>query len=79
MAQAAQGLVGSPSLKVFQNHGNVALSDLGNGYGGGGLMVDGIILVVFSNPNDSLVFKGISYLRLTLEGMLSPIWSSTLV
>lgn len=42
-------------------------------------MVDGIILVVFSNPNDSLVFKGISYLRLTLEEMLSPIWSSTLV
>jgi len=28
MAQAAQGLVGSPSLKVFQNHGNVALRDV---------------------------------------------------
>ena len=72
-------VVGSLSLEVFQTHGDVALSDLGSGHGGGGLMVDGIILVVFSNPNDSLVFKGISYLRLTLEGMLSPIWSSTLV
>jgi len=32
----AQGVVGSPSLKVFQSHGDVALKDVGSGYGGVG-------------------------------------------
>jgi len=27
------GVVGSPSLEVFQNHGDVALRDVGSGHG----------------------------------------------
>ena len=30
-ARAAQGVVGSPSLEVFQNHRAVALQDVGRG------------------------------------------------
>jgi len=32
-------VVGSPSLEVFQNHGDVALRDVVSGHGGGGLTV----------------------------------------
>jgi len=28
------GVVGSPSLEVFQNHGDVAQRDVGSGFGG---------------------------------------------
>lgn len=31
---AAQGVLGSPSLRVFQNRGDVALRDTVSGYGG---------------------------------------------
>ena len=31
---AAQGVVGSPSLEVFENGGDVALRDVGSGHGG---------------------------------------------
>ena len=30
---AAQGVLGSPSLEVFQNHGDVALRDVVSGHG----------------------------------------------
>ena len=40
MMQAAQGVVGSPSLEVFKNHGDVALGDVVSGHGGGGLGSD---------------------------------------
>jgi len=39
LAQAAQGVAESPSLKVFKTHGGVALKDMVNDHGGGGLMV----------------------------------------
>jgi len=32
-------VVGSPSLEVFKNHGDVALRDMVSGHGGGGLMI----------------------------------------
>lgn len=32
-------VVESPSLEVFKNHGEVALRDMDNGYGGDGLMI----------------------------------------
>ena len=36
---AAQEVVGSPLLEVFQNRGDVALRNVGSGHGGGGLLV----------------------------------------
>lgn len=33
-AQGTQGLVGPPSMEVFQNHRDVALGDLLSGHGG---------------------------------------------
>ena len=32
--------MGSPSLEVSQSRGDVALSDVGSGHGGGGLMAE---------------------------------------
>ena len=34
---AALEVLGSPSLEVFQSHGDVALMEVGSGHGGGGL------------------------------------------
>ena len=53
MAELPREVGGSPSLGVFQNHGDVALRDVGSGYGGGGLGLDLGILGVFSILNDS--------------------------
>ena len=53
----AQGVVGSPSLEVFQNHGDVALRDVGSGHSGGGLGLGLVGLEVFSNWNDSAVVR----------------------
>ena len=47
MAQLPRDVVQSPSLEVFKNHGDVALRDVVNGHGGGGLGLG--ILEVFSN------------------------------
>ena len=44
------GVVGSPSLEVFQSHGDVALRDVGSGHGGGGLMVGPGDLGVLFHP-----------------------------
>jgi len=44
--------VGSPSLEVFQNGGDVALRDVGSGHGGGRLGLDLGILGVFSDLDD---------------------------
>jgi len=59
-------MVGSPSLQVFKERGDVALRDVVSGHGGLGL--DWIILEVFPNLDDSVtlylslpqaeVFKG---------------------
>jgi len=46
---------GSPSLEVFQSHGNVALRAVVSGHSGGGLRSDLRILVVFSSLNDSVI------------------------
>ena len=53
---AAQGVVGSPSLEVFQNCGDVALRDVVSGHGGDGLGLNWMILVVFASLNDSVIF-----------------------
>ena len=48
-------VVGSPSLEVFKNHGDVVLRDVVSGHGGNGLELDLVILDVFSNLNDSMI------------------------
>ena len=48
-------VVGSPSLKVFQNHGDVALRDVVSRHGGDGLELNLVTLVVFSNLNDFMI------------------------
>lgn len=35
LAKAAQGVVGSPPMEVFQNHGVVVVRDVGSGHGVG--------------------------------------------
>ena len=56
MAQLPRGVVGSPSLEVFQNHGDVALRDVVSGHGSGGLGLDLVDLkYIFSNLNDSIL------------------------
>ena len=55
MAQLPMEVVGSPSLEVLKNHGDMALRNVVSGHGGGGLEWDWIILDVFSNPNDSTI------------------------
>jgi len=54
---AAQGVVGSPPLEVSQSCGDVALRDIGSGRGGGELGLDWMILVVFSNHNNSMTYR----------------------
>ena len=48
-----RGWRGSPSLEVFQNHGDVALRYVGSGHSAGGLGVS----EGFSNLNDSMVLR----------------------
>jgi len=45
-------VVESPSLEVFENHGDVALRGMVSGHGGDGLGLDLVILEVFSNLDD---------------------------
>ena len=47
-------VVGSPSLEVFQNRGDVTLRDVVNGHGGGELGLNLSILEVFSSLNYSM-------------------------
>ena len=46
-------VVGSLSLEVFKECGDVALKDMVSGHGGDGLVLDRMILVVFLN--DSMI------------------------
>ena len=48
-------VVASPSLEVFQDHGDVALRDVVGGHAGDGLGLDLIISEAFSNLNDSMI------------------------
>ena len=48
-------VVGSPSLEVFQSHGDEALRDVVTGHGGGGLGLGMVIVVVFANLNASML------------------------
>jgi len=50
-------VVGSPSMEVFQNHGDVSQRDMVSGHGGDGLGLDLMILVVFSNLNVSMTLS----------------------
>ena len=54
---AAQGGVGSPSLEVFKEGGDVALRDVGSGHSGGGLGLDLGISELFSNIYDSVICR----------------------
>ena len=47
--------MGSLSLEVFKECGDVALRDVGRGHGGRGLGMDWMMLKVFSNFNDSMI------------------------
>ena len=47
-------MVESPSLEVFKNHEDMALRDMVNEHGGDGLVLDKMVLVVFSNFYDSM-------------------------
>ena len=49
-------VVESPSLEVFKNHGDVALRDVVSGHGGGGLELKLMILEIFHDLNDSMVW-----------------------
>ena len=51
-------VVGSPSLEVFKEGGDMALRHVGSGHGGGGVGLDLGILEVFSNLNDSVTVCG---------------------
>jgi len=57
---AAQGLVGSLSLEVFQNHGDVALRDVGSGHGDCAPGLDLGNLEVFSSLYDAKGHSGLS-------------------
>jgi len=48
-------VVESPSLEVLKSRVDVAVRDVGSGWGGGGLMVGWVILEVFSSLHDSII------------------------
>ena len=50
-----RGVVELPSLEVFQSCGDVALRDMVSEHGGGGLVLDLGIFVVFANHSDSMI------------------------
>ena len=52
MAQLSREVMESPSLEVFKSRGDVALRDV---VSGDGLDTDTMVLVVFSNLNDSVI------------------------
>ena len=56
-------LVGSPSLEVLKNRGDVALRDVVSGHGGNGLALDWMVLVIFSNLNDSMILIKFNKIR----------------
>ena len=47
--------MGSLSMKMLKNSGNVALRDVGSRHSGGGLGLGSVILEVFSNLNGSMI------------------------
>jgi len=53
-------VVESLSLKGFKNHGDVTLRDVVGEHGGDGLVLNKMVLVVFSNFNDSVILLHIS-------------------
>jgi len=53
--QMGRTQVGSLSLEVFKNCGDVALRDTVIGYGGNGLGLGLMFLEVFSNLNDCMI------------------------
>ena len=55
MAQLPREVVGSPSLEVFQSHGDVALRDVVSRDGGDWLGLDLGIPVVSSSLNNSVI------------------------
>jgi len=55
-------VMGSPSLEVFKNHGDVILRDMGSGQGGMGQWLDFVILEMFSNLHDVVIHKSACYL-----------------
>ena len=72
---AAQGVVESPSLEVFQNCGDVALKGRVSGHGGDGLVLVLVILEVFSNLSGSTVLK-LSSCSLSLYSTIDPLCPS---
>ena len=61
MAQLPREVVKAPSMEVLKEHRDVALRDTVSGHGGGGLALDYMISVVFSNLNifyDSIKLLG---------------------
>ena len=55
MAQRPREVGESPSLEVSEKSVDVALKDVVSGHGGGGLGLDWMVLVVFSNLNSSMI------------------------
>ena len=55
LTQLLSGVVESLSLEVLKKHGDVALRDVVNGHGGGGLGLALVIIEVFPNLYDSIL------------------------
>lgn len=55
VAQLPCEVVESPCLEVLKNRGDVALRDVVNGHGGGGLSLDLVIIEAFPNLYDSIL------------------------
>ena len=55
VAQLPKEVVWSPSLGVFQSHGDVALGDVVSEHGRGGLRLGLVIIEVFLNNNKSMI------------------------
>ena len=52
-----RGVLESPSLKVFKNHGDTVLSNTVNGHSRDGMGLDWMTVEVFSNLNDPAVLR----------------------
>jgi len=55
LAQLPREAVESLSLEVLKNCAEVALREVGSGWGAGGWGVDWVISVVFSSPDGSMI------------------------